>query len=174
MKNTTCLCFAGIACRQGVGPSHKLAKEFFVDLALNDDSAGIETDLALMKEGTERRGADNIFHIDVVDVALMAAFDEPNGEVELRPHRKFRAATRTPTRRPYPLAIVEIGSPVFFCQRLKLQFSQIFVPLVGEMELLCTQRDKRLDADCVKRSPVAGISPRFDIHSPCNGSRPVC
>ncbi len=41
--------------RQGVGPSHKLAEEFFVDLALNDDSARIETDLALMKEGTEHR-----------------------------------------------------------------------------------------------------------------------
>ena len=57
----------GIACRQGVGPSHKLAEELFVDLALNDDSAGIETDLALMKEGPERRGADSIFHIDVVE-----------------------------------------------------------------------------------------------------------
>src|SRR5260370_423249 len=57
----------GIACRQAIGPSHKLAEEFFVDLALNDDSAGIETDLALMKEGTERRRADSIVHIDVVE-----------------------------------------------------------------------------------------------------------
>ena len=57
----------GIAGRQGVGPSHKLAEELFVDLALNDDSASIETDLALMKEGPERRGADRIVHIDVVE-----------------------------------------------------------------------------------------------------------
>src|SRR5207249_3581767 len=57
----------GIACRQAVRPSHKLAEKFFVDLALNDDSASIETDLALMKEGPERRGADSIVHIDVVE-----------------------------------------------------------------------------------------------------------
>ncbi len=56
-----------IACRQGVGPSHKLAEEFVVDLALNDDSASIEADLALMKEGSERRSADRVVHVDVVE-----------------------------------------------------------------------------------------------------------
>src|SRR5258705_161029 len=59
--------FQRSACRQGFGPSHKLAEELFVDLALNDDSASIETDLALMKERPERRGADSIVHIDVVE-----------------------------------------------------------------------------------------------------------
>src|SRR6202007_3258906 len=57
----------GIAKRQGVGPGHKLAEELFVDLALNDDSSSIETDLTLMKEGSERRRADCVVHIDVVE-----------------------------------------------------------------------------------------------------------
>src|SRR5713226_1652718 len=37
-----------------------------------------------------------------------------------------------------------------FLQRLNSSFSQIFASLVGAMELLCSQCDKRLDADCVE------------------------
>jgi hypothetical protein len=33
---------------------------------------------------------------------------------------------------------------------MKLQLSQILAPLVGGLELLHIQRDKRLDADCVE------------------------
>src|SRR5439155_15737625 len=57
----------GIAGRQAIGAGHKLAKKFFVDLALNDDAARIEADLALMKERAERRGADRVVHVDVVE-----------------------------------------------------------------------------------------------------------
>jgi hypothetical protein len=57
----------GITCRKSVGPSHKLAEEFFVDLSLNDDSASIRANLALRKEGSKRRGAHSVVRVHVVE-----------------------------------------------------------------------------------------------------------
>ena len=53
--------------RKAVRPRHELAEEFIVDLALNDDAPRIQTNLALMKEGAECRGADRVIHVHVVE-----------------------------------------------------------------------------------------------------------
>src|SRR4029077_21095059 len=59
--------FQGIACRQSIGPSYKLAKKFVVNFALDDDSASIQPNLALMKERSERRRAHRVVHVHVVE-----------------------------------------------------------------------------------------------------------
>src|SRR6266851_5184108 len=56
-----------MAVRQGLGRRHKLAEEFLVDLTLKYDVANIEADLDLIKERAERRRADRVVHVDVVE-----------------------------------------------------------------------------------------------------------
>lgn len=78
--------FRRVAGRQAIGPSHKLSEKFLVDLALNDDSARIETNLALMKEGSERRRADRVVHVDVVeDNHWIEATELPHGPLSKTP-----------------------------------------------------------------------------------------
>src|SRR5260221_12309366 len=61
------LVILGIAGRQRLCARGKFVQEFLCNLTLYDDAAGVEADLSLVEEGAERRRADRIVHIHVVE-----------------------------------------------------------------------------------------------------------
>ena len=56
-----------IARRQGLGSRNELREEFVRNLALDDDAARVETNLALVEERTEGRGAHRVVDVDIVE-----------------------------------------------------------------------------------------------------------
>ena len=59
--------FERVARRQGLGASDELLEELVVDLALDDDLAGVQADLALVEERPEGRHPHGVVDVDVVE-----------------------------------------------------------------------------------------------------------